>query len=109
MAFIHRFSRLVTLQFQRWLHVCLNRQDTCMVIEDGFGVRRLQTMALGFRQIQTMILVFRRLWTMVLVFRQIQTMVLLFRQLQTVTDDGFWAARVTDDGFGDIYPFLYLF
>jgi hypothetical protein len=84
MAFIHRFSRLVTLQFQWWLHVRLNRQDTCIVIDDGFGARRLQTMVLGFRQIQMMVLVFRRLWTMVLVFRQIQTMVLLFRQLQTM-------------------------
>jgi hypothetical protein len=39
MAFIHRFSRLVTLQFQWWLHVRLNRQDTCIVIDDGFGAR----------------------------------------------------------------------
>jgi hypothetical protein len=56
MAFIHRFSRLVTLQFQWWLHVLLNRQDTCIVIDDGFGARRLQTMVLGFCQIQTMVL-----------------------------------------------------
>jgi hypothetical protein len=46
----------VTLQFQWWLHVRLNRQDTCIVIDDGIGARRLQTMVLGFCQIQTMVL-----------------------------------------------------
>jgi len=27
---IHRFSRWVTLQFHRWLHVRLNHKDACI-------------------------------------------------------------------------------